>query len=365
MASTTLYPKPSLGQKLDLLPALGSLVFATFAALATSFRRGPNDEPSLYLHVVYAAVRKLVVRLSAPQLQWVFAHTPTVYKQQAKSYKMDQRTIELNHGGKGHWIGNPDAEHVLIWYHGGGFTLPALEGHLKYFLKLVKSRPSKDLAVFFLSYTLAPTGKYPTQLTQAVEALRYIVTQTQRKPSQVIIGGDSAGGNLVSGVLAHLTHRHHAIEELTLSEPLRAAVLMAPWTALDKNEVKLSSYDGADIITGTALNTWAANYMGGQKPDYYTDASSAPADWFKGLPVSKILVLAGQNETLLPSINEFVKNLEAGYGPVEFYVAEREAHIAPFVNLVFYYGAPTGQGNKLRVWLEDVVAARDEDYDHV
>lgn len=85
---------------------------------------------------------------------------------------------------------------------------------------------------------------------------------------------------------------------------------MAPWTALDKNEVKLSSYDGADIITGTALNTWAANYMGGQKPDYYTDASSAPADWFKGLPVGKILVLAGQNETLLPSINEFVKNLE-------------------------------------------------------
>lgn len=69
MAPTTLYPKPSLGQKLDLLPALGSLVFATVAALATSFRRGPNDEPSLYLHVVYAAVRKLVVRLSAPQLQ--------------------------------------------------------------------------------------------------------------------------------------------------------------------------------------------------------------------------------------------------------------------------------------------------------
>lgn len=46
-------------------------------------------------------------------------------------------------------------------------------------------------------------------------------------------------------------------------------------------------------------------------------------------------------------------------------MAEREAHIAPFLNLVFYYGAPTGQGNKLRVWLEDVVAARDEDYDHV
>jgi acetyl esterase/lipase len=185
-----------------------------------------------------------------------------------------------------------------------------MEGHLKYFMKLIKSRPKNNLAVFFLTYTLAPTAQYPTQLTQAVEALRYIVNETNRSPSQVIIGGDSAGGNLVSGVLAHMVHRHQAIDELTLSEPLRAAVMMAPWTALDKTQVKLSGYSGADIVTAKALNTWAANYIGDQAHDYYTDASSAPAEWFSGLPVRKMLVLAGQHELLLPNIEAYVQTLQ-------------------------------------------------------
>jgi hypothetical protein len=48
----------------------------------------------------------------------VFPPTNIVYKLEAKSSKMDQLTIELPHGAKGHWIGNPKAEHVLIWYHG-------------------------------------------------------------------------------------------------------------------------------------------------------------------------------------------------------------------------------------------------------
>jgi hypothetical protein len=50
---------------------------------------------------------------------------------------------------------------------------------------------------------------------------------------------------------------------------------------------------------------------------------------------------------------------QAGYGPVEFYVAAREAHIAPFVNLVFFHSAPTGQGKKLQSWLEEVVASHE------
>ncbi|KJK84826.1 hypothetical protein H633G_11379, partial [Metarhizium anisopliae BRIP 53284] len=156
---------PTLREKLDLLPALGSLVFTTLSALLTGWRRGPNDEPSLYLHVVYAAVRKLIVRLSSPQQQWVFPSTDAVYKQQAASFNMAPRTVELRHSAKGLWIGDPDAGAVLVWYHGGGFNLPALNGHLAFFMRLVRTRPG--LAVFFVAYGLAPAATYPTQLRQA------------------------------------------------------------------------------------------------------------------------------------------------------------------------------------------------------
>ena len=69
----------------------------------------------------------------------------------------------------------------------------------------------KDIAIFFLSYTLTPHAVYPTQLKQAVEALRYIIEEVGRSPSNVFIGGDSAGGN-------HVGQRPLALERLGVDE---------------------------------------------------------------------------------------------------------------------------------------------------
>ncbi|KAG6027951.1 hypothetical protein E4U41_000811 [Claviceps citrina] len=361
--------KPTLLERLDLVPAIGGALLTAAAALVTGLWRGPNEAPSLYLHVMYAATRRLVARCSAAQLQCIFPHTQAVYQQQAKAFQMMPRVVDLPHGARGNWIGDPDAEHVLVWYHGGGFVMPASDGHVRFFMRFIQSRPKTrpSLSVFFLEYTLAPTASYPTQLTQAVEAVRHLVTATKRSPSSIILGGDSAGGNLVAGVLSHLTHRHAAIDELTLTGPLAAAVMMAPWTAMNEPDARLAGDDGGDVITKAPLGHWARNYMGGggatatmattaTTPDYYTDASRAPSGWFRGLPVNQILVMAGQHEYLLPQIDAFVRTLQTGYGPVEFYVADKEAHIAPFVNLLYEHNAPTGQGTKLVDWIEAVVA---------
>lgn len=32
------------------------------------------------------------------------------------------QTVDLEHGAKGHWIGDKDALNVLIWYHGATAT---------------------------------------------------------------------------------------------------------------------------------------------------------------------------------------------------------------------------------------------------
>ncbi|KAG6000459.1 hypothetical protein E4U21_005413 [Claviceps maximensis] len=351
-------PRPSALEMLDLFPAFGAVLFSAVWALVTGWRRGEDDEPSLFLHVVYAATRKMMARCSTAQLQFVFPNTNASYRRQAKAMKMTPRVIELSHGARGNWIGDPDAKNVLLWYHGGGFNLPATDGHFKFMMRFIKSRPSTkpSLSIFFLEYTVAPAGQYPTQLTQAVEALRYLINTTHRSPSSIILGGDSAGGNLVTGILSHLTHRHEAINELTLAEPLAAAVMVAPWTALNEPDARMEGYCGGDIVSKSPLETWVRNFMGGATPDYYTDASRAPAEWFRGFPVKKIFVMAGQHEYLLPSIDAFVKTLQAGYGPVEFYVADKEAHDALFVNMLYYHNAPTGQGTKLVDWVESVVA---------
>ena len=139
--------------------------------------------------------------------------------------------------------------------------------------------------------------------------------KTHRSPARVLLGGDSAGGNLVVGVLSHLAHPHPAITELKLAEPLAAAAVIAPWTSLDETHSEQDIYCGGDLITPYVSKPWSRAYLGSARRDYYTDASDAPSSWFKDFPVKQILVLGGQNEVLLPVIEDFVQKLKVRKSP--------------------------------------------------
>ncbi len=78
---------------------------------------------------------------------------------------------------------------------GGGYTIAADPAHLTFASVLVENAKAagKDLGVLFLAYTLAPHACYPRQLQQGVEILRYTLDELARGPTNIMIGGDSAG----------------------------------------------------------------------------------------------------------------------------------------------------------------------------
>lgn len=194
---------------------------------------------------------------------------------------------------------------------GGGFCLPANSGYFRFWDSIIKdaSAAGKGLAVFAVAYTLAPCAQYPIQLVQSVEALRYILTQHNRTPANVLMAGDSAGGNLAVGVLSHLTGPHQAIARLDISDPLADVVLMSPWTSLEvSSETEVNCI--GDLITPSVAKPWAGEYLGNAKHDYYTDASTAPSSWFKGFKTQRILVLAGQNEIMVGQIQQLVDRMK-------------------------------------------------------
>lgn len=172
----------------------------------------------------------------------------------------------------------------------------------------------KDLSIFVLTYTLTPHASYPTQLQQAVVCLRYIL-QTGRSPANIYLGGDSAGGNLVLGVLSHISHPHAEIDELPVESEAAfgGAVLIAPWTDLRTEFPPLETAPLGDLITPDVAKKWATAYLNGRQRDYYTDASSAPPEWWHGLKVKDVLILAGGNEILLPLIEDFTQKLKVSY----------------------------------------------------
>lgn len=197
-----------------------------------------------------------------------------------------------------------------------------------------------------MTYTLAPVATYPTQLRQAVEALRYILVDKGHPPGQVLLGGDSAGGNLVGGVLSHLTHTHPDIDALRLDgASLARAVMIAPWTMLQPDSSDRVVDSRGDLITPVVGPLWGGGYIGSADKDFYTDLSDAPASWFAQFPVRRILVCGGEREILLPVIQDFVDKLRQGFpGELEFCIGKGEGHVAPVYNRYIGDTRETQQG---------------------
>jgi acetyl esterase/lipase len=239
---------------------------------------------------------------------------------------------------------------VLTKKPGGGFAIPAIAAHFEFWLDMLQAlnETGHDLAVFFPQYTLTPHATYPTQLRQAVEALRYIINETGRSPANVIIGGDSAGGNLTAATLLHLSHPHPEIEPLALSAPLAGVFAYAPWINFSTEWPSMKDNLWKDIITPDVLTRWSASYRAEKPADNWNEPLNAPAEWWDGAKAERILVLAGGDEILLSPIQEFVKKIKSVFEEVTFVVGYDESHDAPFYTMV---KEKTQTGSELRQWL--------------
>jgi hypothetical protein len=230
------------------------------------------------------------------------------YENFAKQKGFEPDTVILEHGGLGHWIGDKTAKDIVVYFHGksiqesatykypihicisisksgarfqdrtanhvtssgGGFQVSADPVFFDVYSRLITDINSQghNIAFFFLTYSLTPHASYPTQLRQCVEALRYIVIRTGRLPSNVFIGGDSAGGNLALAVLLHLTHPQPDIEPLEISHPLAGIFAIAPWGCLRFDgwpSEKENRYK--DLFLKQAGDKWAKAYLNSRSPD--------------------------------------------------------------------------------------------------
>lgn len=304
--------------------------------------------------------------------------TDGVYENFAKQKGFAPQTVKLNHGALGSWIGNKDAKNIIIYYHGkeatiyipvrydktsqqfhadmhpgGGFAIAANPSYFTLFSDIMDDLNSagKDVAFFVVTYSLIPGAVYPTQIKQAVEALRYIVHDCKHAPSDVLIAGDSAGGHLTFNVLSHISHPHPQIEPLELSENLGGAVAIAPWVSFSADYVSMKNNLPKDILIPEGLKGMSDTYRGDAEPDNYNEPLRAPADWWRDMRVGHVLVVAGGDEVLLDGIEEFVKKLKSVFPNTNYLVAEDEPHIAPILHRMLGDTQETQQGKEIRSWL--------------
>lgn len=148
---------------------------------------------------------------------------------------------------------------------------------------------------------LAPKAKYPRQLTQATALIDHLINNLSKKPSNMILIGDSAGANLITQLLSHISHPHPSVPTLHLPEKFRGVCLISPWISFDITSPSFKKNKYKDMLTTTAGTRWSSAFMLTPWPhndstDFYNQAITAPKGWWDDIMVEEILVTGGEDE---------------------------------------------------------------------
>ena len=127
---------------------------------------------------------------------------------------------------------------------------------------------------------------------------------------QLIVGGDSAGGNLALALMSHILHPDSRVPELAQANQLfKGVILLSPWVTFDQSAPAFKTNAKKDVLSGAALRKWSNAFMGDATQDNYTSPLDAPPHWWTGFPANDILVLAGGDEVFVDDIQEFAQKL--------------------------------------------------------
>lgn len=165
---------------------------------------------------------------------------------------------------------------------------------------------------------LASTHPYPRQLQQAASMLNHVLTSLDYQPSNLILGGDSAGGNLVLAILSHISHPHpdESIPRVNVSSKFRGIFLVSPWVSFDTSTPSFTANASSDSLPAFTLEHWSSTFLGTSPSDQYSEPVRADAEWWRKTRsfVDDVLIVAGKDELLLDGIEAFVANFENGVG---------------------------------------------------
>ena len=187
----------------------------------------------------------------------------------------------------GIWVtpANWDGRATVLYLFGGGYVVSSPETRRTLAGHLARAAGAR---VAVPDYRLAPEHPFPAALEDAIDAYRWLITEAEVDPRDMVLAGDSAGGGL--GLAAMLGLRGDG-----LALPA-GGVAISPWVDLALTGQSLDTRADTDLtVTRADLERKAREYLDGADPRAPL-ASPLYGD-LTGLP--PLLVVVGADEALL------------------------------------------------------------------
>ena len=139
---------------------------------------------------------------------------------------------------------------MLVWLHGGGWVIGAPD------LSLGETDSLANLAntkVLSLDYRMAPEHPFPAAYNDSIAAVQWVFDHADElgiDPRKVVVGGDSAGGNLAAAVAQHFASQ------------LRGQLLVYPAVDLTRVSAAATQYAEGYLLNAPTMNWFAEQYLG-------------------------------------------------------------------------------------------------------
>jgi acetyl esterase/lipase len=223
-------------------------------------------------------------------------------------------------GVRGEWSRAPgsDAAKVLLFFHGGGYCSGSVQSHRRMVTEAGRAMGVRTLAI---DYRRAPEHPFPAQHKEALTAWRFLRKQGVAA-DHIVVGGDSAGGNLTLSLINRLRAANEALPA--------CAWLVSPWTDLTMSGATLATKDAVDpIIHKAYLEELAGAYVPPAMSRKDPLLSPLFAD-LAGFP--PMLIQVGSAETLLSDATRLAETAGSADVDVRLEVWPHMIHAWPVWN---------------------------------
>jgi acetyl esterase len=195
---------------------------------------------------------------------------------------------------------------VLVFFHGGGWVIGDLDSHDVACRKLADEG---QLIVISVDYRLAPEHKFPAAVDDAIAATKWIAENAKQlciDATRLMVGGDSAGGNLAAVV---------AIAARDGNGPdIAGQVLIYPATEAARMHPSHREPETSILLTHSVTQWFYEQYLASAADVHDWRASPGRAKTLIGLPSAYVLTAGA--DPLRDEGDEYARRLKEAGVPV-------------------------------------------------